>query len=161
MKRSLILIPVVVVAVLFSGFSARNGTSKAPDFSLKTSSGKKITLSKLRGKLVVVNFWATWCGPCRAEIPGFMDVYEKYKSKGLEIVGVSLDEGGWNDVKPFVKQFNIPYPIVLGNQRVAEKYGNIEAIPTTFIVDKDGNIVSRHIGYMKEEDFESAVKSYL
>lgn len=152
---------VVAVISLFSGFSSPTGTKKAPDFSLKTSSGKTIVLSKLKGKTVVVNFWATWCGPCRAEIPGFMEVYEKYKSKGLEIVGISLDEGGWSDVGPFVKQLNIPYPVVLGNSKVAEQYGNIDAIPTTFIVDKDGHIVSRHIGYMKKEDFETTIKPYL
>lgn len=161
MRRSSILFLAIVVAAMFTGFSPREGTTKAPDFSLKTSSGKTIALSKLRGKIVVVNFWATWCGPCRAEIPGFSKVYEKYRSKGLEIVGISLDQGGWNDVKPFVKKFNISYPIVLGNDRVAQQYGNIDAIPTTFIVDKDGNIVGRHIGYMKEEDFENTIKSYL
>ena len=161
MKRTIVLFIAIAVVGLFTGFSSHSGTSKAPDFSLKTSTGKTFKLSKLKGKLVVINFWATWCGPCRAEIPGFMDVYEKYKSKGLEIVGVSLDEGGWDDVKPFLKEYSVPYPVVLGNAQVAEQYGNIESIPTTFIVDKDGNIVGRHIGYMKKEDFEKAIQSYL
>ena len=160
MKRFAAFVVGIALVVTFAGFSADPSTTKAPNFSLKTSSGKTIVLSKLRGKVVVVNFWATWCGPCRAEIPGFVDVYEKYKSKGLEIVGISLDEGGWHDVKPFVKEYNISYPVVLGNNRVARDYGNIDAIPTTFIVDKHGNIVSRHIGYMKEEDFENEIKGY-
>jgi Peroxiredoxin len=160
MKRSIVLFLVIAVVAAFTGFSPREGATKAPDFSLKTSTGQSIVLSKLKGKIVVVNFWATWCGPCRAEIPGFMEVYEKYKSKGLEIVGVSLDQGGWEDVKPFAQKFNISYPVVLGNQRIAEQYGDIDAIPTTFIIDKDGNIVGRHIGYMKKEDFENAIKSH-
>ena len=161
MRRLTILFLAIVVVAAFTGSSSQEGKTKAPDFSLKTSSGKNIVLSKLKGKTVVVNFWATWCGPCRAEIPGFLEVYQKYKEKGLEIVGIALDQGGWNDVEPFVKKFNISYPVVLGNERVAEQYGNIDVIPTTFIVDKNGNIVNRHIGYLKKEDFEKEIKSYL
>ncbi len=161
MRRLTVFFLVVAVVAAFTGFSSQDSTTKAPDFLLKTSSGKSIALSKLKGKIVVVNFWATWCGPCRAEIPGFIEVYQKYRSKGLEIVGISLDQGGWNDVEPFVKKFNISYPVVLGNEHVAEQYGNIDAIPTTFIIDKNGKIVNRHIGYLKKEDFEKEIKSYL
>jgi peroxiredoxin len=161
MKRAFALLMAVAVVSLLTGFTPQSETKKAPNFSLKTSTGKTIELSKLKGKMVVVNFWATWCGPCRAEIPGFIDVYNKYKSKGLEIVGISLDEGGWKDVEPFVKKLKITYPVVLGTNEVAQQYGNIEAIPTTFIVDKEGRVVSRHVGYMNKEDFENTIKSYL
>ncbi len=151
----------VAVVAFLTGFTPQSETKKAPNFALKTSTGKTIELSKLKGKTVVVNFWATWCGPCRAEIPGFIDVYKKYKSKGLEIVGISLDQDGWNAIDPFVKKMSINYPVVLGNDQIAQEYGNIDAIPTTFIINKDGHIVSRHIGYMDKDSFEKTIKSYL
>ena len=152
---------VAAAVALFAGLSPNRVTGKAPNFTLKTSDGNTVELSKLKGKTVVVNFWATWCGPCRAEIPGFLDVYNKYKSKGLEIVGISVDRGGWSDVNPFVKKFNITYPVVLGNDKVTRLYGDIEAIPTTFIIDKNGTIVNQHVGYMKAEDFEAMIKDLL
>ena len=161
MKKLIALLSMAALVTLFTGFTPSFVSKKAPNFTLKTGDGTTIELSKLKGKTVVVNFWATWCGPCRAEIPGFLDVYARYKAKGLEIVGISLDQGGWDDVKPFVKKLNISYPVVLGNDRIARLYGNIEAIPTTFIIDKNGTIVDQHVGYMKAEDFENKIKGLL
>jgi len=153
---------VVVCALLLTGsVEAFQAKKKAPAFSLKTSQGTTVDLKKLKGKLVLVNFWATWCGPCRAEIPAFIDMYEQYKDKGLEIVGISVDDNGWSEVKPFVEKYKINYPVVLDNGSVARAYGNISAIPTTFIVDKEGNLVDRHIGLMKREMLESLIKSNL
>ena len=133
----------------------------APNFKLSTMDGKTIELKQLVGKAVVVNFWATWCGPCRREIPSMIKIYEKYKARGLEIVGISLDRGGWNDLKPFLAKTPIAYPIVLGGEPEAKAYGGIEGIPTTFFVDRKGNIVSKTVGSMQEADFEKAVKSIL
>ena len=161
MKRFAQLLLLAAVFAFFTGFSVRSTLHKAPNFKLQTLRGRTIELSQLKGKTVVINFWATWCGPCRAEIPGFIEVYEKYKSKGLEIVGVSVDEGGWSDVKPFVKEYKIDYPVVLATKKVEKEYGNIDAIPTTFIVDKNGFIVDRHLGYLKMEDFEKRIEGYL
>lgn len=134
---------------------------KAPNFSLKSSNGSVVELAKLKGKVVVLNFWATWCGPCRSEIPGFLDVYKQYKPKGLEIVGVSLDRGGWNEVKPFVEKYKITYPVVVGDGDLADAYGGIEAIPTTFVIDKKGNIVNKHLGYLNKAAFEKMIKGLL
>ena len=149
------------LAVLFTSGTQSEPKSKAPNFVLKTSDGKTLELKKLAGKVVVVNFWATWCGPCRAEIPGMIEVYERYRSKGLEIVGVSLDLGGWDRVKPYVDKAKISYPVVIGDGDLADAYGGIEAIPTTFFIDKQGNIIEKHLGYMSKADFEERVKKIL
>jgi len=112
--------------------------SGVPDFTLTNQNGKQISLSDYRGKVVILNFWATWCPPCKAEVPGFVKMYNKHKDDGLVILGVSLDRDGWNAVRPFLKQYDVSYPVVVGNQSVVEKYGNIQSIPTTFILDKQG-----------------------
>ena len=161
MKYRLIL-SMFFVSIVFVISNAQSiQQQKAPNFVLKTSSGKTIELAKLKGKAVLVNFWATWCGPCRAEIPDFINVYDTYKSKGLEIVGISLDEDGWSVIKPFVEKKKINYPIVLGDAQVAQLYGGIEGIPTTFFVNKEGFIVDRHVGMLTKTILEQKVKSLL
>lgn len=134
---------------------------KAPKVAFTTADGKVLDLSKLAGKVVVVNFWATWCGPCRKEIPDFIEFYKIYKEKGVEMIGVSLDREGWAKVTPFVKQNNMNYPIVVGDGEVAGKFGNFNAIPTTFIIDKDGKIVDEHTGVMTKKMLESKIKPLL
>ena len=161
MKQYLLGGLAMAIVLTFSSFRAVDGKTKAPNFSLKNAAGQVYELKKLKGKIVVVNFWATWCGPCRAEIPAFKDVYDQYKTRGVEILGVSLDEGGWADVKPFAAKYAINYPIVLGNDKVARAYGNIQAIPTTFIIDRDGNIADRHVGLMSKFTLESKLKELL
>ncbi|HEY5616278.1 MAG TPA: TlpA disulfide reductase family protein [Bacteroidota bacterium] len=135
--------------------------AKAPDFTLKTSDGKTIQLSKLKGKVVLVNFWATWCGPCKAEIPDFMEVYSAYKSKGFEIVGIALDGEGWEVVKPYMQKIKINYPIVIGDGPLTVAYGGIDAIPTSFLVDKEGYIVGKRVGLLQKEVLENSLKQLL
>lgn len=151
----------LVFAVALSFGCRAEPQSKAPNFALKTQQGETLELKKLKGKVVVLNFWATWCAPCRAEIPGMLEVYDKYKAKGLEIVGVSLDRGGWTRVTPFLEKMRITYPVVIGDVDLVNLYGGIEAIPTTFIIDKKGNIARKHIGYLSKNQFEEQIRGLL
>ncbi len=160
-RKLLVSIAVLTLVLLALPTCSEGRQDKAPNFTLKTHDGNVVDLSKLKGKVVVLNFWATWCGPCRQEIPGFIETYKSLHSKGVEIVGVSLDEGGWDAVQPYVSKTNIPYPIVIGDQSLSEAYGGIEAIPTTFIITKDGNIAGKHVGFMSKEQLEKQIKAVM
>jgi peroxiredoxin len=141
--------------------SSQSNYPVAPDFSLTDHNGKTVKLSDYKGQVVILDFWATWCGPCRMEIPGFVKLYNKYQDKGVHIIGVSLDRDGWTPVRPFMQQYNIDYSIVLGNQQVVSAYGGINAIPTTFIINKDGQVVDKVVGYKPDTYFESAINKWL
>jgi peroxiredoxin len=133
---------------------------QAPGWELEDASGSKVKLSDFEGKIVLLDFWATWCPPCVQEIPGFIKLHEKYKDKGVAVVGVSLDQGGWQAVKPFIEKHKVTYPIVLGNMEVAQAY-EIQPIPTTFILDPSGKIVNTLIGYHPPEVFEKEIEALL
>ena len=133
----------------------------APDWELTGQDGNTVKFSDFRGKVVILNFWATWCMPCRIEIPHLDELQKQYGDKGLAIVGVSLDEQGPEVVKKFVKQFQMTYLVVMGNEKIVAAYGGIEGIPTTFVIGRDGRIVSRHIGFAEKEVLEREIKSLL
>lgn len=133
----------------------------APDWKLTDLNRKSLSLSDFRGKVVILDFWATWCMPCRIEIPHLVELQKDYAAKGLAIIGVSLDEQGPAVVKKFVKQIGVNYPILIGSEKIAEKYGGIVALPTTFVIDRQGRIVSRHIGYDDKASFEKEIQSLL
>ncbi|MCX8094090.1 MAG: TlpA family protein disulfide reductase [Candidatus Goldbacteria bacterium] len=129
---------------------------KAPDFTLTSLNKNEIKLSNYKGKVVILDFWATWCPPCRAEIPFFIELYKQYKEEGLVIIGMAIDEK--YKVEKFAKDFKINYPVVIGNEKIANDYGGIHGLPTTFIIDKEGNIREKFVGYRPKEVFEEAFK---
>ena len=131
---------------------------KAANFILPDLDGNLIRFSDLKGKVIILDFWATWCPPCRDELPHFKSLYQQYQGQGLEIVGIALDQGGVRVVKPFIEDNEITYTILISNQEVTEAYGGIRGIPTTFIIDRQGRIIEKYVGYRDKEVFESAIK---
>ncbi len=134
----------------------------APDFTLKDASGTPVKLSDLRGKVVLLNFWATWCGPCALEIPWFIEFEQQYKSRGLEVVGVSMDDEGWAAIKPFVASHKMNYRVLLGDDTVSQLYGGVEALPTTFIIDRNGKFAAApYVGLAGKSDYLDEIQTLL
>ena len=133
----------------------------APDFALKDANGKTVRLSEYRGKVVLLDFFATWCGPCKIEIPWFIEMERKNKDQGFAVLGVSMDEEGWEIVKPFLAQLGVNYRVVIGNDSTGQLYGGVEALPTTFLIDKQGQIAKTHQGLASKRDFEDGVQQLL
>lgn len=123
----------------------------AADFALTDASGKTVTLKDYRGKVVLLDFWATWCTGCKKEIPWFAEFEKTYGAKGLAVVGVSLDEEGWKVLKPFLAQTHVPYQILLGDDAMAKRYG-IENMPDTFLIDRDGKVAAAYLGGLVDRD---------
>ena len=132
-------------------------TQSAPDFSLKDASGGDIRLSDYRGKVVLQNFWATWCPPCKAEIPWFEEFQRTYGVQGLIVIGISMDEDGWKAVRPYMEASKINYRVAIGNDALAQKYGSVDSLPETLLIDRDGSIAARHIGIVEKSDYESEI----
>ncbi len=133
----------------------------APDFELKDMSGATVQLSDYHGQVVLLNFWATWCGPCKVEIPWFIEFEKKHKDDGFSVLGVSLDEGGWDAVKSYVDRSDVNYRVLLGTDEVAMLYGGVDSLPTTFLIDRDGKIASVHIGLVSKSEYESDIEALL
>ena len=133
----------------------------APDFALKDADGKTVHLSDYRGKVVLLDFFATWCGPCKIEIPWFIEMERQNKDKGFAVLGVSMDDEGWEIVKPFLAQMGVNYRVVIGNDATGQMYGGVDALPTTFLIDKQGKIAKAHQGLASKRDFEDGVEQLL
>jgi len=168
---ALVVVAFVVALMLYFGYhQARRSaasaphltqSSLAPDFSLESLDGKTMRLSDLRGKAVLLNFWATWCGPCKVEMPWFVDLQNQYGSEGLQIVGVAMDDASKEDIGKFAKDLGVNYPILIGKDSVGDQYGGVPALPETFLITRDGKIMDKIIGLRGKSEIEDAIKRAL
>ncbi|MEO0262332.1 MAG: TlpA disulfide reductase family protein [candidate division WOR-3 bacterium] len=143
-------------------FCSTSKLKKAPDFTLEEINGEEFHFYEhMSNKVVILDFWDTWCPPCRAEIPHFIEIYSDYEDKGVLIIGIAFAREGIERVKSFCEENGINYPVLVANREVVESYGGISAIPTTFIINKKGEIVERVIGYRDKEFFEEKIKELL
>jgi len=175
LKRSplaLVVVAFVVALMLYVGYhkARRSGStfaphltasSLAPDFSLELLDGKTMRLSDLRGKAVLLNFWATWCGPCKIEMPWFVELQNQYASQGLQIVGVAMDDASKEDIAKFAKDMGVNYPILIGKESVGDQYGGVPALPESFLIGRDGKIVDKIIGLRGKAEIEDSIKKAL
>ena len=136
--------------------------SVAPDFSLKSlPDGKTVTLSSLRGKAVLVNFWATWCEPCKIEMPSLVDLQKKYGPQGLQIVGVAMDDADDKEISTFAHKMGVNYMVLRGTEKVGDLYGGIDRLPMTYYLDRSGKVVDETMGMAGEATLEDAIKRAL
>lgn len=158
----------LLIFVLVIGFwywsKTRRGTpedtgQQAPQFALQDLDGKTVSLKDFGSKVIVVDFWATWCGPCRMEIPHLNQLYLDNKAKGLQVIGISMDDGS-DAVRQFLLKNRIDYPVVMGNDGIANDFGGVEGLPTKFIIDRSGNVVRKLVGYQVSE-LEKAIHELL
>src|ERR1700730_3931099 len=133
----------------------------APDFTLNDSAGSPVKLSAYKGKVVLLDFWATWCTGCKVEIPWYVEFQNKYRNDGLAAIGVSMDDDGWKSVKPFLEEHKLNYPVVIANQDLTTRYGGLPSLPMTLLIDRDGKIAESHAGMVDKDAFENKIKTLL
>ena len=173
MKSKLVLLfgaAMVVAASLFfatrevnepSSFGINSGQHQpAPAVALIDLTGQKLDLASYKGDVVLVDFWATWCDPCRAEIPHFIELQNKYRDQGFRVVGISMDDGP-DPVREFSAKFGMNYPVAMGDSKLAERFGGVLGLPVSFLIGRDGRIYARHVGETDASVFESEIKQLL
>jgi peroxiredoxin len=133
----------------------------APDFTLQDSKGDSVRLADYKGKVILLNFWATWCGPCKVEIPWFIEFQKSNEANGFTVLGVSMDEEGWKVINPYVAEQRINYPVVLGNEDVNVRYGGIASLPTTFVIARDGRVAYIHSGLIAKSEYQKEISQLL
>lgn len=175
MKRDpiiLVVVAVVISLMLVFGIQKtrhsgpQNGAGQlqgqmAPDFSLASLDGKTLRLSDYRGKAVLLNFWATWCEPCKIEMPWFVDLQKKYGPQGLQIVGVAMDDASPKEISEFAQKLGVNYPIVIGKETVGDQYGGLPYLPSTFYIARDGKVLDRVFGLKSRSEIEDEIQKAL
>jgi len=162
MRKStlVVMLSLIVPAILLYGCASISAQDQsAPDIKLQDIKGNAIQLSSFKGKVIILDFFATWCPPCRQEIPDFIALQEEYKDKDFVMIGVSLTP--LDDVKPFTEKLGINYTVLIGDDKAESAYGPIRSIPTTFVIDKDFKVAKKYIGFRAKEVFENDVKELL
>ena len=168
----LFFVGAVVAVMLFAGIRMSRGREEhptngqlvgatAPDFELQTLDGSNLKLSSLRGEAVLLNFWATWCGPCKIEMPWFVELQKQYGPQGFQIIGVAMDDASNEDIAKFAKDMGVNYPILLGRESVGQSYGGVGVLPTSFFLDRSGKIIAREFGLQSRSVFVDHIKQAL
>lgn len=148
----------LVPLFLFAGADRK----RAPDFARVDATGHKVRLSKYKGKVVLLDFWATWCTGCKEEIPWYVEFAAKYRKSGLAVLGVSMDDDGWKVVKPFLaEKMKIPYPVIIGDNALAKQFGGMDSLPVTLLIDRQGRIAYSHNGVVNRTQFEGEIQELL
>lgn len=159
------MILVLVLSLGFSSFmgpGALQAATAVPDFSLPAVlQDKQIDIKDYRGKVVLITFWATWCGPCVQEIPSLISLQNDYEARGFSVIGISMDQGGTSVVEKMMKKTGINYPVVIGNSKISKAFGGIFGIPASFLVDRSGNVLKRYNGWVSHKVLDEAVKKTL
>ena len=144
-----------------TGGTSPNGMKAAPDFSLQSLDGKTVRLSDYHGKAILLNFWATYCEPCKIEMPWIVDLQKQYAAQGLQVVGVAMDDAGPDEIAKFAKQMGVNYPILIGKDDVGDAYGGVFYLPTTFYIGRDGKIIDKVFGIRDRAEIEDDIKKAL
>ncbi|PYT87658.1 MAG: hypothetical protein DMG36_25005 [Acidobacteria bacterium] len=158
---TLLAVSFAVTTIAPADLKPADSRKTAPDFSLEDSSGALIKLSGYKGRVVLLDFWATWCTGCKQEIPWYMEFQDKYKKDGLSAIGVSLDDDGWKSVKPFLQEHKINYPIVIGDWNDMGKRFGFNSMPATLLIDRDGKMADMHVGMVDKAAFEREIQTLL
>jgi cytochrome c biogenesis protein CcmG/thiol:disulfide interchange protein DsbE len=142
-------------------FSADSVPAPAPDFALQSLDNKTVRLSDFRGKPVVLNFWATWCGPCKIEMPWFVDFQKQYGPAGVQFLGVAMDDASPKEIQEFAESMKVNYPILIGKESVGDDYGGVQFLPETFYIDRKGEVISKAFGLKGRGEIEDEIKKIL